>query len=154
MDVQLQILDDLIHWEPHDGNPLFGPETGDNWDAIHVRPRSLNKIVDTWYLWYEGCNQWRRPTPKADGTKPPEWADAVGLARSRDLVHREYYPCNPALPGTGISQTRFDCSWVGWPRMVIRNGVGYVYYTSGSGIGLRTVAINDLVRWRPVAPGK
>jgi hypothetical protein len=145
---------DLIHWEPHDGNPVFGPETSDNWDAIHVRPRSLNKIADSWYLWYEGCNQWRPPTLKADGTKPPEWADTVGLARSKDLVHWEYYPYNPALPGTGISKTRFDCSWVGWPRMVIRNGIGYVYYTSGSGIGLRTIAIKDLVSWRPVVPGK
>ena len=44
---------DLIQWTPHASNPTFGPETLGNWDAIHVRPRSLTKIGDTWYLWYE-----------------------------------------------------------------------------------------------------
>jgi predicted GH43/DUF377 family glycosyl hydrolase len=142
---------DLIHWKPHDNNPVFGPETTDNWDAVHVRPRSLNKIGNTWYLWYEGCNQWRPPTLSADGTEPPTWWDTVGLARSNDLINWEYYPYNPALPGTGISKTRFDSSWVGWPRMLIRNGVGYVYYTGGSGIGLRTIAIDQLTNWSPAA---
>lgn len=140
--------EDLIHWEPHDHNPVFGPETLDNWDAVHIRPRSLNKIGDTWYLWYEGANHWDPPTAMGDGTRVAGWWDTVGLARSNDLVNWEYYPRNPGLPGSGVSKELFDTSWVGWPRMFIKNGVGYVYYTGGRQIGLRTIAIDELTNWR------
>jgi len=139
---------DLIHWEPHQGNPVFGPETLENWDAIHVRPRGLNRIGNTWYLWYEGANHWDPPTLNADGTKPSGWWDTVGLARSKDLTHWEYYPRNPALPGSGISKEQFDNSWVGWPRMFIKDGTGYVYYTGGREIGLRTIALEELTNWQ------
>ena len=139
---------DLIHWEPHEGNPVFGPETLDNWDAIHVRPRGLNRVADTWYLWYEGANHWDPPTLNGDGTKPSGWWDTVGLARSKDLTNWEYYPRNPALPGSGISKEQFDNSWVGWPRMYIKDGIGYVYYTGGRQIGLRTISIEQLINWQ------
>jgi len=139
--------DDLVHWKPHDHNPVFGPETMDNWDAIHIRPRGLNKIGDTWYLWYEGANQWDPPTLVGDGTKVAGWWDTVGLARSKDLINWDYYPRNPALPGSGVSKEQFDTSWVGWPRMFVKDGVGYVYYTGGRHIGLRTIAIDQLTDW-------
>ena len=51
--------DDLVNWHPDERNPVFGPETLDNWDGVHVRPRSLNRSGDMWYLWYEGCNTWQ-----------------------------------------------------------------------------------------------
>lgn len=140
--------DDLIHWEPHQRNPVFGPETLDNWDAVHVRPRSLNKIGDVWYLWYEGANHWDPPTVNADGTKPAGWWDTVGLARSKNLTDWEYYPRNPALPGSGISKEQFDTSWVGWPRMFVKDGTGYVYYTGGRQIGLRTISLKELINWQ------
>ena len=70
--------DDLVNWHSDERNPVFGPGALDNWDAIHVRPRSLNKVDDTWYLWYEGCNTW-----KPDGVSHHGWWDTVGLARSK-----------------------------------------------------------------------
>lgn len=139
---------DLIHWRAHENNPVFHPETIDDWDAIHVRPRSLTKIEEWWYLWYEGSNQWQPPASlRANGVETPTWWDTVGLARSRDLVNWEYYSNNPALPGTGISKTRFDNSWVGWPRMVVKDGVGFVFYTGGRAIGLRKIRLTELMKW-------
>jgi predicted GH43/DUF377 family glycosyl hydrolase len=145
----LLFSNDLIHWKAHPDNPVFSPETLNDWDAVHIRPRSLNKIGDTWYLWYEGCNTWTPPHLGYDG-----WWDTVGLARSKDLLHWEYYPRNPALPGLGVGSEQFDNKWVGWPRMVVKDGIGYVFYTGGSPdreggvhIGLRTISLNALTNW-------
>lgn len=135
--------DDLVNWHPDEGNPVFGPGTLDNWDAIHVRPRSLNKVGDAWYLWYEGCNTW-----KPEGVSHHGWWDTVGLARSKDLVNWEYYPRNPALPGLGINADQFDSNWVGWPRMYIKDGVGYVFYTGNAQVGLRIIPLRDLTNWQ------
>ena len=100
--------DDLISWREDDSNPVFSPETLNDWDAIHIRPRSLTQIDDIWYLWYEGANTWSSPNPNY-----PEWWDTVGLARSQDLLNWQYYPRNPALPGLGIGGNQFDAAWVG-----------------------------------------
>ena len=135
--------DDLVNWHPDVRNPVFAPETPDNWDAVHVRPRSLNRIGGVWYLWYEGCNTW-----KPEGNLSHHgWWDTVGLARSKDLVNWEYYPRNPALPGLGINADQFDSNWVGWPRMYIKDGVGYVFYTGNAQVGLRMIPIEHLINW-------
>ena len=133
---------DLVHWQADARNPVFGPSTLDNWDAVHVRPRSLNKIGDIWYLWYEGTNTWTTPNPSYG-----VWWDGIGLARSQDLVHWEYYPRNPALPALGLSASQFDNDWVGWPRMIIQGDTGYVSYTGGAQTGMRTIAIAQLTDW-------
>lgn len=140
---------DLIHWTEHKQNPVFSPQTLNDWDAAHIRPRSLNKIGDTWYLWYEGCNHWMPPSGSHHG-----WWDTVGLARSKDLVNWEHYPRNPALPGLGVGPEQFDNKWVGWPRMFVKDGTGYVFYTGGSRdteggvhVGLRTISIEELTNW-------
>ena len=135
--------DDLVNWHPDERNPVFGPETLDNWDAVHVRPRSLNRIGEMWYLWYEGCNTW-----KPEGNLSHHgWWDTVGLARSKNLVDWEYYPRNPALPGLGINADQFDRNWVGWPRMHIKDNIGYVFYTGNAQVGLRTIRIENLTNW-------
>jgi hypothetical protein len=134
---------DLIHWTPDPANPVFSPETLTDWDAVHIRPRSLNKIGDYWYLWYEGCNNWTPP----DGTPCHGWWDTVGLARSKDLHTWEYYPRNPALPGLGISAEQFDNSWIGWPRMIVHNDTCYVFYTGNGQTGLRTIPVHQLTNW-------
>ncbi|MFQ6114705.1 MAG: LamG-like jellyroll fold domain-containing protein [bacterium] len=133
---------DLINWTEDPRNPVFGPETLNDWDAVHVRPRSLTKIEDMWYLWYEGANTWTPPT-----SNYPGWWDTIGLARSQDLINWKYYPRNPALPGLGISQNQFDAAWVGWPRMWVENDTGYVFFTGGAETGLRTIAIDQLTNW-------
>jgi hypothetical protein len=132
---------DLLTWIEDEENPIFHPQTTDDWDGIHIRPRSLNRIGDTWYLWYEGCNRWRPENSKHHG-----WWDTVGLARSKDLYNWEYYQRNPALPGLGI-EDQFDSNWTGWPRMWVENGIGYVFYTGGGWTGLRTIPIDKLTNW-------
>ena len=139
---------DLINWRPDGRNPVFGPETADNWDAVHVRPRSLNRIGDAWYLWYEGANQWAPPTKTADGVSHHGWWDTVGLARSVNLIDWEYYPRNPALPGLGIGIDQFDSRWVGWPRMFIKDSIGYIFYTGDAQVGLRSIRIEQLTDWQ------
>ena len=134
--------DDLISWREDDSNPVFSPETLNDWDAIHIRPRSLTQIDDIWYLWYEGANTWSSPNPNY-----PDWWDTVGLARSQDLLNWEYYPRNPALPGLGIGGNQFDAAWVGWPRMWVESDTGYVFFTGGGQTGMRTIAINQLTNW-------
>ncbi len=141
--------DDLVDWREAEDNPVFGPETTDDWDAVHVRPRSLNRIGDAWYLWYEGCNAWTPPGPagRAQWCERAQWCDSVGLARSTDLRNWSYYPRNPALPALGIGAERFDHTWTGWPRMVVRGDTGYVFYTGNAQVGLRTIPVRQLTDW-------
>ena len=146
---------DLVNWTVAEGNPLFNPETIDNWDASHIRPRGLNRIGDMWYLWYEGVHNWKPPVMvDKSGVDVAGihsgWWDTVGLARSPDLVNWEYYPRNPTLAAFGISDEKFDSRWVGWPRMIIKDGMGYVFYTGGGDrvtMGLRRIAIDVLTNW-------
>ncbi len=158
--------DDLVDWRTDENNPVFGPQTEQDWDAVHVRPRSLNRIGDTWYLWYEGCNAWTPPGATPPGatarerrtgreqcsereqrTEREQWCDSVGLARSTDLKNWSYYPRNPALPALGIGVERFDNTWTGWPRMVVKDDVGYVFYTGNAQVGLRTIPVRQLTDW-------
>ena len=141
--------DDLVVWRADGDNPVFGPQTKNDWDAVHVRPRSLNRIGDTWYLWYEGCNAWTPPdtTGREQRSGREQWCDSVGLARSPDLKNWSYYPRNPALPALGIGQERFDNTWTGWPRMVVKGDVGYVFYTGNAQVGLRTIPVRQLTDW-------
>ncbi len=135
--------DNLVDWREDEDNPVYGPDTKDDWDAVHVRPRSLNRIGDTWYLWYEGCNAWTPPGARGQ----QQWCDTVGLARSLDLKRWSYYPRNPALPAMGISGEHFDNTWTGWPHMVVRGDTGYVFYTGNAQVGLRTIPIRQLTDW-------
>ena len=136
----------LIDWVSRDDNPVFGPETKDNWDAKHVRPRSLTKIGEYWYLWYEGCNVWNPPNSKGD-----KWTDVIGLARSKDLLDWEYHPRNPVLSGIGQDENLVGYKWVGWPRMVIKDGTGYVFHCGSQGEKVsttyRSIDLENLVDW-------
>jgi predicted GH43/DUF377 family glycosyl hydrolase len=137
----------LQDWIPSKNNPVFVPETADNWDAAHVRPRSLHFIDGYWYLWYEGCNYWNAPETNYD-----TWCDVIGLARTKDFEKWEYHPRNPVLAGTGVSPSTCGCSWVGWPRMVINGSTGYVFYCGTQdnkvSISCRTIPLNKLVNWK------
>ncbi len=151
----LLFSDNLVDWREDADNPVFGPESTGDWDAVHVRPRSLNRIGDTWYLWYEGCNAWTPPgltsreqcSERERRSEREQWCDSVGLARSPDLKNWSYYPRNPALPALGIGADRFDNTWTGWPRMVVKDDVGYVFYTGNAQVGLRTIPIRRLTDW-------
>jgi hypothetical protein len=134
--------DDLVNWQADAANPIFGPETLNNWDAVHIRPRSLTKIGGHYYLWYEGVNNWSPP-----GSTYNPWWDTIGLARSADLYQWDYYPNNPALPAVGIGADQFDSNWVGWPRMIIRKDTCYIFYTGNGEVGLRTMSVVQLTDW-------
>ena len=149
----LYFSDDLIHWKKDSDIPHFRPETKDGWDFAHVRTRGINKIGDTWYLWYEGVGFW--PAPKNDFESDSafvnrDWWDVVGLARSKDLKNWEYYHRNPCLVPQGRAVDRYDNRWVGWPRMVIKDGKGYIFH-SASGqkvhVGYRMIDIDALINW-------
>jgi predicted GH43/DUF377 family glycosyl hydrolase len=142
----LLYTNDLIHWEYRKDNPIFEPETKDNWDAEHVRPRSLAKIGEYWYLWYEGCNVWTPPNGNQSW-----WCDVVGLARSKDLTHWEYHPRNPVFSGMGQDENICGHTWVGWPRMVIKNQVGYVFFCGSQNDKVsttyRSIDLDKLTDW-------
>ena len=53
----------------------------------------------------------------------------------------------PALPGLGIGAGQFDSNWIGWPRMVIKNGLAYVFYTGNGEAGLRAIEVDKLTDW-------
>ena len=42
---------------------------------------------------------------------------------------------------------QFDSNWVGWPRMIVRAGLAYVFYTGNAQVGLRTISIDRLTNW-------
>ncbi|GHU61945.1 hypothetical protein FACS1894123_02100 [Bacteroidia bacterium] len=137
---------DLIHWTERNDNPVFLPETKDNWDVAHVRPRSLTKIGEYWYLWYEGVNSWSPPR-KAGAL----YCDVIGLARSKDLTHWEYHPRNPVFSGAGQDADICGYNWVGWPRMVIKDKKGYVFFCgtleNRIATSYRTIDIEKLTDW-------
>jgi predicted GH43/DUF377 family glycosyl hydrolase len=133
---------DLKTWTEDKTWSNFKPQTTDNWDAIYVRPRSLNKLGDIWYLWYEGVNNYNHYS-----------YDVVGLARSKDLYNWEYHPHNPILCGMGESAEQVDNTWTGWPRMVIKDNKAYVFYAGSNpsrnpvDICMRTMSIEELTDW-------
>ena len=145
--------DDLLSWRKDlDRSTVFAPETADGWDAAHVRTRGLNKIGNMWYLWYEGVNYFKPPVfdNGPEGFVNSEWWDTVGLARTSDFISWEYYPLNPCVNPTGISRTRYDSRWTGWPRMIVKDGIGYLFLAvSGEKVhvALRTIPIDVLTDW-------
>ncbi len=149
----LYFSDDLLHWRMDTEIGLFGPETKDGWDAAHVRTRGLNRIGDTWYLWYEGVNYWKTPKNLYDPNAAfvnHAWWDVFGLARSRDLKNWEYYPLNPCVVPQGRSADRYDNRWVGWPRMIVKDGKGYIFHSCSGDkvhVGLRIIDIDQLTDW-------
>jgi len=51
------------------------------------------------------------------------------------------------LPALGINAEHFDNTWTGWPRMVVKDGIGYVFYTGNAQVGLRKIRIDRLTNW-------
>jgi hypothetical protein len=88
-------------------------ESADNanaWDGGHRRPRSLSRVGDWWYLYFEGAAEDERET-----TNTTCFRDAVGLARSRDLITWDTaHPYRVALAPSPDPDT--DAIWTGWPR--------------------------------------
>ena len=80
---------DMVHWTKYPGNPIFAMGETGSWDDYHVRPNTVARVGDWYYMFYEGAhpdNRWSF------------WPDQVGMARSKDLIHWERYPYNPILP--------------------------------------------------------
>src|SRR5205807_495722 len=110
--------EDLIHWEKDPANPVFLGAGPGRWDSLHLRPRSLFRHGEYYYLFYEGAGMRTKFFDDEGGVQHGKQLvfDSIGLARSRDLHRWERFPWNPAIPQTG--QTSFDALWTGWPHAV------------------------------------
>lgn len=65
---------DLVHWQKFSGNPIFRiSDDPKAWDNTNIWFGTTEKIGDTYYMWYEGCNQYRE-----HGL--PDFLSVVGLA--------------------------------------------------------------------------
>lgn len=84
---------DMIHWLKYPANPVFTPNVEGTWDDLHVRPKTVVRLRDWYYMFYEGAHYDNRD----------RWPDQVGMARSKDLVHWDRYPYNPIIPATTAS---------------------------------------------------
>lgn len=109
---------DMIYWTKFAGNPIFEPGEPGSWDDRHVRPRTLARLGDWYYMFYEGAHQ-------NDGGWPP-WADQVGMARSQDLIHWERYPYNPIISTTTSKQSG-DVGLI-QPSAFVSDDTLYVFY--------------------------
>jgi len=115
---------DLIHWEKYAGNPVFDLGPLGAWDDTHVRPKTLVKRGDWYYMFYEGTNN--------DGVF---WWDQVGMARSPDLIHWQRFPFNPIIP-LGTSGA-YDSAVTEWPAAFIERTDFNVFYMCGPMIQMR-----------------
>lgn len=144
---------DMLSWKKdEDESTMLKPQTENGWDSIHVRPRSITRIGDYWYFFYEGTNRWKPElyNQTTNGFVNQEWWDTIGLARTTNFHDWEYYPMNPCLNPRGISVEQFDGRWTGWPRMVIKDGTCYIFYSASGekvNVGLRKVALAGLIDW-------
>jgi len=122
---------DLVHWVKDSSNPVFLPAGPNQFDSLHLRPRSLFRRGDYYYLFYEGAGTRPRFSPDEGGVIARNLAifDSIGLARSRDLHKWERHPWNPAIPQTG--GTGMDSLWTGWPHAVLhRDGFSVLFALS------------------------
>jgi len=126
---------DLIHWTKDLSNPVFNGEGPDRWDSMHLRPRSLFRHGQYFYLFFEGAGTRPKFSAKEDGVQVKNELvfDSVGLARSRDLHHWESFPWNPAIAQTG--EKSFDALWTGWPHAVLRPEGVFVFYAASDAWG-------------------
>lgn len=70
----LAVSRDLVHWKKYAGNPVFRVSTQpDAWDNTNIWFGTTEKIGDTYYMWYEACNQYRE-------RGLPDFLSVVGLA--------------------------------------------------------------------------
>jgi predicted GH43/DUF377 family glycosyl hydrolase len=84
--------DDGIHFRETDVVPVLGPVAGEAWDSRSISTVRICQDGDHYYMFYGGCRRW------------PDYPEAIGLARSRDLADWERYTGNPVFvrgePGT------------------------------------------------------
>lgn len=126
---------DLIHWTKDPANPVFVDEGPYRWSSLHLRPRSLFRRNEYFYLFYEGAGTRPKFSKHESGVGLKEQLvfDSVGLARSKDLYHWEVFPWNPAIPQTGGKT--FDALWTGWPLAVQGPDRLFVYYAASDAWG-------------------
>ena len=107
---------DMIHWTKYSGNPVFAPNQLGTWDDLHVRPKTVVRLKDWYYMFYEGAHYDNRD----------RWPDQVGMARSRDLIQWERYPYNPIIPATTASH--FGNYANIQPAALVSDDTLYVFY--------------------------
>jgi len=108
---------DMVHWAKFSGNPVFAPnEQVGTWDDLHVRPKTVVRLKNWYYMFYEGAHYDNRD----------RWPDQVGMARSTDLIHWDRYPYNPIIPAT--TATHFGNYANIQPAALVSDDNLYVFY--------------------------
>jgi predicted GH43/DUF377 family glycosyl hydrolase len=108
---------DLIQWKKRTANPVFELGPVGAWDDGHVRPGTIAKLGDWYYMFYEGAH--------FDGKN---WADEIGAARSKDLINWQRFPYNPIIPAGMVGES--DHQVTIWPAALVVDDTLYVFFTA------------------------
>ena len=123
-----EILDNS--WTRYSGNPVLDKGEMGTWDAGGVAAKSLVKVDNTFYLYYQGDNG--------------SGMIGIGVATSKDLIHWDKSPHNPIL----TRGSSWESAWVGMP-CVIYDGRWKMLYEGCDGthsqIGMATS--NNGITW-------
>jgi predicted GH43/DUF377 family glycosyl hydrolase len=114
--------EDGIHFPEEAQRKVFSPSMEDGaFDRFSISTVRIFQEGDWYYIFYGGCPQFH------------DYPAAIGLARSRNLVDWERYPCNPVFergePGA------WDEGAV-WFATVHRSGPTCLLWYEGAGAGL------------------
>lgn len=77
--------DDGIRFDEANVARVLEPSGGSEWDRSSLSTARICEESGTYFMFFGGCANW------------PDYPEAIGLARSRDLVTWERYPANPIL---------------------------------------------------------
>jgi hypothetical protein len=123
---------DLTHWQKYAGNPVFDLGPLGAWDQSHVRPKTLVKWNNWYYMFFEGTSN--------DGVF---WWDQVGGARSKDLVHWHRFPFNPIIPIGTMGAP--DSAVTEWPAALLEENQLHVFYMCGPMIQMRLMICTSTI---------
>ena len=135
--IGLAISPDGGKWDKHgNGLPVFEPTGTDTFDSHFLDTPCIEKVGDTYYLYYMGMRS--NNTPGA----------AIGAATSTDLIHWTRVSAEPVLtPG---EPEDWDGLWVESPTVRVLDGKFFMWYTGVGGNWLPQVGLatsSDGVHW-------
>lgn len=118
----VEFPDELVHYVPYKGNPVFTGTGSNTWDSL-IRERGyILREGDNWYMWYTG---YREKTDRH-----------LGYAESKDGIHWERYPDNP------IHST----DWVE-DMNVLKDGDTYYMFAEGRDDIAHLLTSTDRIHW-------
>lgn len=98
-------------------NPVLKGTPG-TWDGQSVRQNGLNKIDNTYYLFYSG-----------EPALGERWQ--IGLATSQDMIHWTKYSGNPIVPRG--AEGSWDSFFTMYGKVIEKDGLYYMIYMGADG---------------------